>query len=134
MHEEVHYQQYWREANDDDGRLLPSPYEWYDNEVEAWKRAYEWWEAAYNSPPPFKKISDRVANRYKNSSGEHSGWFARNKKKYQEYEAKEAAGTLTTNEKKKMDKLKDWFERRRDPKTPDENPDYTPNVGMDCDE
>ena len=57
MHEKVHVFQFLRESGDDDGNSLPSPYELHEMEVQARNFAYDWWEAIFPGPQPFKRLS-----------------------------------------------------------------------------
>lgn len=145
MHEQVHVFQYWLEATDNDGLAFPSPYELYDNEVEAHDTAVRWWNALHPHPDPnmraknissapYPKLSSRVTHRFKNGRGEHAGEFLRKKNQYQDYEQQKAEGTLTETDKEKMDKLKLWFEHssRKVPALPGKNALYSEALNTGC--
>ncbi len=52
LHEYVHTIQAKHEAADDDGQATPSPYEWLNMEIEAYRLAYEWFEKIFKAQPP----------------------------------------------------------------------------------
>ena len=145
MHEQVHVFQYWLEATDSDGLAFPSPYELYDNEVEAHDTAVRWWNALHPHPDPkmraknissapYPKLGSRVTHRFKNGRGEHVGEFLRKKLEYQDYEQQKAEGTLTEPGKKKMDELKQWFEHsdRKVPTLPGKRALYSTKLRTGC--
>ena len=129
IHEKAHVLQGIQEKDDEDGICTPSPYEYYDMEINAYKTANTWWWKLYETGPPWATHSSKVADKPK-----RWGEFKRKKKQYQEFEEKEASGTLNKDEKEKMDDLKEWFlDEENLPGLPGESGSYNKNMDLECD-
>ncbi|MDE0253131.1 MAG: hypothetical protein OXK75_09615 [Gammaproteobacteria bacterium] len=126
MHEYVHLLQWTHDQTDADGIYVPSPYEFFYLEAEAYKTVDKWWRAHFGSGPPVLSNA--------NTKNLPRG-FRNKRKKYKEYEEKQANGTLTEDDEKEMEKLEKWF------KDPENLPGlldgkaggYDPNLDVECD-
>lgn len=126
MHEYVHLLQWIHDQTYADGIYVPSPYEHFYMEKEDYNIVDKWWRARFGSGPPVLS----------NANTKHLPRGFRNKrKKYKEYEAKQANGTLMKDDEKEMEELEKWF------KDPDHLPGlldgraggYDPNLDVECD-
>ena len=136
MHEKYHVFQGKREAIDDDGRMLPSPYEWYEMEVEAYKYADSWWRSIFSTSPPYSTLSETAMYRYKGKDGKYKGRFKTKREEYMAIEDKIAKGIeLTLDDKKDKAELEEWFKERRSPKSPHPTGAgaYDKNKALECD-
>lgn len=136
MHEKYHVFQGKREAADDDGRLLPSPYEWYEMEVEAYKYVDIWWRAIFPTSPPYSTLDDDAIYKYKGTDGNYKGRFGTKREEYMAIEDKIAQGiALTETEKTNKRELEEWFEKRRSPASPHPTGAgaYDKNMQLECD-
>ena len=133
MHEYVHLLQWIQDQTDADGIYVPSPYEHFYMEKEAYNTVNDWWRARFGSGPPV--LSDADTKRL-------PGGFKKKKRRYQELEEKIANGEALIvdeekgiNEEEEMEKLAEWF------KDPENLPgilggpsvSYDPNLDVECD-
>ena len=126
MHEYVHLLQWIQNQTDADGIYVPSPYEHFYMEKEAYNTVNDWWRARFGSGPPILADTNRSLPR----------GFRKNRKKYKQLEEKIANGeALTGPEKDELEKLEKWF------KDPENLPGllegkaggYDPNLDVECD-
>lgn len=104
LHEYIHTMQAERARRADPSWKDFKPYELYDNEVEAWNLSRSWYKQLYGVWAPLAGLTDYEINFTKTDTE-----FIDNKNDYVDYETKEANGTLTEEERVKMDKLEEWF-------------------------
>ncbi len=111
LHEYVHTIQAKHEAADDDGRAYPSPYEWLNMEIEAYRLSYEWFKKIFRATPPLIKVyEDSHSAHWKD--GKYVGTYKRKVKEYQKLEQKIANGeTLSEVEEKEKEKLETYFQK-----------------------
>jgi len=104
LHEYIHTLQAERARRADPDWKDFKPYELYDNEVEAWNLSRSWYKQLFGVWAPLAGLTETEIN-----FTEEDAEFKKNRDDYKDYETKEAAGTLTAAEKKKMDELGAWF-------------------------
>lgn len=129
MHEWVHAIQGKKERADGDGRDLASPYEWLDNEWEAYELAAKWYEAIFDTKAP---VAAQIYGY--NETLTSDGTFRKKRRDYKKLEKKIAKGeTLTTKEQEEMDELRQWFSDHLDEHlVHGEYDEYDPDAELGC--
>ena len=126
MHEHTHLLQ-WTHYMNTHGGAIPPPYLHFDMEVEGHRRTDALYRAFTGSSPPY--LTDAASRSLPRG-------FRANRKEYIDLEKKQAKGTLTPDDEKRMKTLEKWF---KDPENlpkilEGKNAAYDPNVDLECEE